>query len=109
MIVAPACAAWYDNAQWYNDFYQYRIPLEINHTSDAIQKVNISTSQIVSAVNATEDVPFSSDYFEFNNVTVVEYDASGNLVGELDTGTYFISEDGPNLVYNGGFQIDFAG
>jgi len=109
LLCPEAFSNWYDNADWHDDFYQYRIPLEVNVTQSGLQQLNISEEQIVTLINATEDVPCTWAYFEFNNVTVVEYDASGNLVGELDTGTYFISEDGPNLVYNGGFELDFAG
>ena len=41
MIGSNAQSAWQDNAEWADDYYQYRIPIEITVTSTGLQQLAI--------------------------------------------------------------------
>ena len=105
-VTAGAQSAWYDNAQWYDQFYQYRIPIEVSPSSAGLQILDISSDTITDAVNQLEEIKYSAKYFDHNQVIIVEYDASGGIVDRLDTGGFFLSADSsPELVYNGSFEL----
>ena len=52
--------AWYDNAEWYDEYYQYRIPLEVNPSSTGMQVLNMSSDTIVAIINQLEDIHHSA-------------------------------------------------
>jgi len=104
-ITAGAQSAWYDNAEWYDTFYQYRIPIEINPSSAGLQVLDIGSDTITGAVNQLEEIKYSAKYFDYNQVIIVEYDESGRIVDRVDTGGFFLSADSPEMVYNGSFEL----
>ena len=106
LFCTAATAAWYDNAQWYDTFYQYRIPVEAAPTSGGMQVLNVSSDQIVAVVNSIEEFHVSDWMFDFNNVKVVEYDDTGGIVNVIDTAGYYLSFTGPNVIYNGDFEVN---
>jgi concanavalin A-like lectin/glucanase superfamily protein/glycosyl hydrolase family 123 len=110
MLCFAAHSAWYDEAEWYDEFYQYRIPAETTISSTGLQVLDISTDTIISRINVNEIIDASDTFFDFNMLQVVEYDSNGNITDILDTGTFFLCYDGgTELITNGGFENYDAG
>ena len=79
MIGSNAESAWYDDAEWYDEFYQYRIPVEVTIGSTGLQILNVSEGTIASAINAVSLIDVSDTYFDYDKVIVVEYDSNGDI------------------------------
>jgi len=106
-----AICSWYDNAQWYDDFYQYRIPFEAASTAAGQYILPITESDVVTAINnnANEDVKYDDEFFAFDNVLIVEYDSGGNLIGPVPNSGYVMVEVSSNKITNPGFESGTSG
>lgn len=106
LTASQALAVWDDGAEWDDQFYRYRIPFEINAASTGTQILSISSDDIVTAINQLEDIHHSAKYFDYNNIKIVKYDDSGNIIDTVDTGGYFWSEASGSgeFIYNGSFE-----
>jgi len=103
---------WHSGVDWHDDFYQYRIPFDVAAVPSAGQYiVPITEAEIVDAINAAsgEEVKYVPDYFAFDNVLVVEHDASGNVIGVPANSGYFMTEISANKVNNPGFESTAGG
>ena len=101
---ANSYCAWYDNAQWYNQYYQYRIPVEVTTTASGLQELNISLESIAVAINQLEVIHCSEKFVDFNHVKVVEYDSGGNIVDEVDSAGFYLSFASSEVITNGSFE-----
>ena len=72
VLNAVAHGAWSDNAQWYDPFYQYRIPIEASPVSGGLQALDLDSDTIVQAINLLEEIHHSAKYFDYNRVKLVE-------------------------------------
>jgi len=104
-IVLPAWSAWYNNAEWYDHYYQYRIPIEANPSSTGLQVLNVASDTIVNAINQLEAIHHSAKYFDYNKVVVVEYDNAGQIVDVDDSGGFYLSTTSTEMLYNGSFEL----
>ena len=109
LLSTPAVGSWSDNAQWYDEFYQYRIPVEVTVSSTGLQQLSIASDTIVNAINLLEDIDYSTKYFDYNRVKLVEYDDNGSIVDVDDSSGYYISYAGPELITNGSFENETGG
>jgi len=105
----PAVCSWPDNAEWADEFYQYRIPIEVTVSSAGLQQLPVTSDTIVNAINQIEDIDYSAKYFDYNNVKLVEYDDNGSIVDSDDSGGFYISYAGPELITNGSFENETGG
>ena len=70
-ITADTHGAWQDNAEWYDQFYQYRIPVEVNATSSGLHVLDVTQDTIVNAINQLEVIHTSARYLNYNHVKVL--------------------------------------
>ena len=104
MIGSNTECAWYDDAQWYDEYYHYRIPIEVTPVSTGLQILNVSSSTIVDKINDLTLIQHSDTYFDYNRILLVEYDDTGNATDVDDSGTFYLYSDGSNLLTNGDFN-----
>lgn len=65
---------------WFDAFYQYRIPFETNSKHDGWVRMSLTTEQITNAINRVSRFQFDANFFAFNAVTLVEVDENGKVV-----------------------------
>lgn len=76
---------------WFDTFYQYRVPLETRSQQAGWQEIPVSESQIVAAINSVERFQFDPQFMAWNAATLVEVDEAGELVDpHLEAGFYLI-------------------
>jgi hypothetical protein len=96
--------SWWESAEWYDAFYQYRIPFEVTVPSAGQSVLNLSVSQIVQALDALSPVPHSEAFFDYNQVEIVAYDDQGGLVGPVSEAGFYLSDVSGEWVVNGSFE-----
>ena len=103
---------WYEELDWHDDYYQYRVPFDVASVPAAGQyMVPVTEEQIVAAINAAsgEEVKYEAEFFAFDNVLIVEHDEDGNVIGIPADSGYFMVETSPNKVVNPGFETVSGG
>ena len=96
--------AWARDAEWDDTFYQYRIPIELDPAATGWRVLSITPAEIVGAVNQLEVIKYSAEYFDYNQIKIVEYNDSGNIVGEVAGAGFYLSTVSGELVNNGSFE-----
>lgn len=79
---------------WFDAFFQYRIPFETNSKHDGWMQIPLSPEQITNAVNQSGRFPVDSRYFAFNAVALVEVDAAGNVVDSHPEAGFYLTPIG---------------
>jgi len=80
--------------EWYDSFYQYRIPVTIQADTPGWHTVPLTSADIVRAVNVNEQLAFDPTWFAFNQVKVVEVDDAGRTVnGDFDAGFALVLDE----------------
>ena len=96
--------SWSETAEWYDPFYQYRIPLEVAVPSAGPYRLDLSVSDIVQALDALSSLPHSESSFDYNQVELVAYDDEGALVGPVPGSGFHLSDVSGEWVANGSFE-----
>jgi hypothetical protein len=65
---------------WFDAFYQYRIPFETNSKHDGWVRMSLTAEQITNAINRVSRFQFDANFFALNAVTIVEVDETGKVV-----------------------------
>ena len=87
----PAADDWVDN------FYQFRLPLEIDAEAGGWQVLPIDAERITRAINRVGPFRFDPHYLAFNQVKLVEVDASGMVIDNAVEGGFTLIRSGPEL------------
>jgi hypothetical protein len=90
-------------ADWFDDFYPYRIPISVNVPAAGEYQLELIPGTITQWTNQQADFKFNPKYFDYDNVRLVEVDIQGTVVDqEVDAG--FRIRIGRELVVNGSFE-----
>jgi hypothetical protein len=106
-VATSGSAAWFDNAGWHDDFYQYRIPFDVESATAGGQYVlPITEQEIVAAVNRADggDVTYDHTFFAFDNILIVAHDNNGGILGPVPNSGYVIAPASTNKLANPGFE-----
>lgn len=87
---------------WFDTYYQYRIPFESTSTHDGWVRVPLSPEQITEAVNQVGQFQFDARYFAFNAVALVEVDEAGQVIAPHPEAGFYLTSIGKDLA--GGWQ-----
>jgi len=80
---------------WFDTFYQYRIPFETNSQHDGWVRMALTPEQITNAINRVSRFQFDSNFFAFNAVTLAEVDETGKLVHDHPEAGFYLTRVGP--------------
>ena len=90
--VCPAAEAG-NNDNWFNTFYQYRLPVVMEAKETGWHVVPVSQSDIVSRINRLEEMQFDPVWFAYNHLKIVEVDSDGRVIDpDPQAGFYLIPE-----------------
>ena len=84
-------------ANWFDTFYQYRIPLVVDAKESGWQVVPVTPSAITAAVNSNEELKFDPLWFDYNNVKAVAVDQSGKALGAVASVGFYLVAEGEEL------------
>jgi hypothetical protein len=79
---------------WFDAFYQYRIPFETNSKHDGWVRMSLTTEQITNAINRVSRFQFDAEFFAFNAVTIVEVDETGKVVNAHPEAGFYLTRAG---------------
>ena len=65
---------------WFDTFYQYRIPFETNSEQDGWVRISLSVERITEAINRVSRFRYDAGFFAFNAVALVEVDETGKVI-----------------------------
>ena len=86
---------WADD--WFDTFYQYRIPFETDSERDGWVRIALSPDRITDAVNQAGRFQFDARYFAFNAVALIEVDETGQVVDPHPEAGFYLSPIGKDL------------
>ena len=93
LLIQPLSAA----DDWVDSFYQFRLPLEIDAEAGGWQVLPIDAERITRAINRMGPFRFDPHYLAFNQVKLVEVDASGKVIDNAVEGGFTLVRSGPEL------------
>ncbi|MBM79107.1 MAG: hypothetical protein CMJ78_00755 [Planctomycetaceae bacterium] len=82
---------------WFDTFYQYRIPFETNAKKDGWVRMSLSPKQITDAINRSSRFQFDSNFFAFNAVALAEVDDAGKVVNAHPEAGFYMTRVGSDL------------
>ncbi len=82
---------------WFDTFYQYRIPLETRSQQVGWLEIPISESQIVEAINRVDRFQFDPNFFSWNAARLVEVDEEGDVVDPHAEAGFYLMQLGDEL------------
>jgi len=95
IILQSAASPAADN--WYDTFYQYRVPVVVAADEAGWQVVPITPLAITDAVNSIEEMKFDPLWFDYNNLKAVEVDGEGNVIGAESSAGFYLIPEGKEL------------
>ena len=66
-------------SNWYDTYYQYRVPVTLEVKEAGWNAVPIDASAITAAVNKNEELKFDPLWFAWNQLKIVEVDDHGRV------------------------------
>ena len=82
---------------WADNFYQFRVPLEIEAGATGWQVLPIDAERITGEINRVGPFRFDPHYLAFNHVKLVELDETGKASGLVVDGGFILVPRGPEL------------
>ena len=82
------------SADWFDTFYQYRIPFETTSEHNGWVSIPLSPEQITGSVNQAGRFQFDARYFAFNAVALVEVDEAGKVVAPHPEAGFYLTPIG---------------
>ena len=83
--------------EWFDTFYQYRIPFEMNSKHDGWVRMSLTPEQITGAINRVSRFQFDANFFAFNAVALVEVDEAGKVVDAHPEAGFYMTPIGRDL------------
>ncbi len=78
---------------WFDSYYQYRIPLVLEVGRAGWTQIAIEESNLTDAINAIEEYSFNPLFLAYNHLKVVEVDTAGRVIDpDPGVGFYLIPE-----------------
>jgi hypothetical protein len=84
-------------SDWFDPFYQYRIPLETTSDMAGWQQIPLTETQITTAVNKIEQFQFDANFFAYNAARLVEVDDAGQVVDPHAEAGFYLVQRGEEL------------
>jgi len=82
---------------WFDPFYQYRIPFETTPEHDGWVRISLSPAQITDAINQVSRFQLDANFFAFNAVALVEVDEAGKVVHAHPEAGFYMTRVGSEL------------
>ena len=90
-IISVICSG-FAHAEWYDTFYQYRIPLELDFNEPGWNVIPLDAATLTGLVNKNEELKMNPVWFAYNHLKVVEVDKKGKVIDQNPTtGFYLLS------------------
>ena len=97
VTAALGCTPLLAAEDWFDTYYQYRIPIVVEASTSGWNAIVLNEQQITTAINQLEELQFDPQYFAYNYATMVEVDPQGKFISsDLEAGFYLV-EQGKNL------------
>ena len=93
---------------WSDNFYPFRVPITITVPAAGEHTINLTQEMITGWLNEAATFQFSSKYFDYDSVKLVEVDAQGNTIDDQVDAAYYI-RIGNEMITNGGFENGTTG
>jgi len=78
-VGATKSSAAEENGNWYDTYYQYRVPVMLEVKEAGWNAVPIDASTITAAINKNEELKFDPLWFAWNQLKIVEVDDHGRV------------------------------
>ncbi|MBB75516.1 MAG: hypothetical protein CMJ75_13500 [Planctomycetaceae bacterium] len=88
-----------DDSRWVEPYHQYRIPVEVMVEQSGWSVLSITEEEISSAIGRLEEYAFEPIFFAYNQLKMVEVDASGKLLRGSLRGGFCLVTDGRELAH----------
>ena len=86
-----------DDSRWVEPYHQYRIPVEVMVEQSGWSVLSITEEEISSAIGRLEEYAFEPMFFAYNQLKMVEVDASGKVLRGSLRGGFCLVTDGREL------------
>ena len=93
LFIQPVPAA----DDWVDNFYQFRLPVEIEAEAAGWQVLPIDAERLTREINRVGPFRFDPHYLAFNQVKLVEVDESGKAIDRAVEGGFTLVRSGPQL------------
>ena len=82
---------------WFNSFYQYRIPVVINCAGPGWNIVPLDQDALTASINMGAEMTYDPLWFAYNHLKVVAVDNGGNAVNQIPDAGFYLVPDGDEL------------